>query len=228
MACYARKDVLEDFCMFHITWRCHNKSFFLKGSEEKKFYYNLLLKNHKKYGVQIFAYSIMSNHIHLAGKCDELKRLSAFFQKINTSFAKFINKKLSRTGQVIMDRFKSPMIEDNSALLKVTNYIELNSYKAKMVKHPKNYFWSSYRHYAFGLKDDLITNSPVFLEFGNTDYERREIYKEMIDELLSKELVHENFSKTYFIGDPAWVEYKYNTIRLNRKTFVSCSEKRSP
>lgn len=214
MSYHARKDLLENGCMFHVTWQCHNKSFFLKNDFEKQFYYDLLLKYKNRYGVDVYSYNLMSNHVHIVGRCEEVKRLSGFMHRVNSEFSKMINKKLSRTGQVIKDRYKSPMIEDNAHLFIVSSYVELNAFKAKMVSHPKDYKWSSYNYYAYGKEDKLITESPFFTELGKNTEERRKNYLEVMENLIKAEGVkNENYSVVYYIGSSEWVKERHKRLK---------------
>jgi len=219
MARYSRKQILEDGAFFHVTWRCHNKDFYIKGHFEKKLYYDLLVKYKNDYNLEFYSYCFMNNHIHLVGKCNKVTELSNFFRKVNSIFSRTINKINGRCGQLIMDRFKSPMIESNPALIRVSRYVDLNAYKANIVKHPKYYKWCSYKYYAYGVEDKLLTPSPAFIEFGNNDKERRNAYIEIIDELINNEveLNNQNYSLCYFIGDPAWVLQKYNALKNQKK-----------
>jgi len=85
----------------------------------KQKYYDLLLKYKDKYLVKFFAYCFMSNHPHLTGFCKDKKLLSDLFRLVNSQFARFYNKRVGRRGQLVMDRFKSPVIESDAEHLKV-------------------------------------------------------------------------------------------------------------
>ncbi len=187
MASLPRYLIIYNDCYFHLTWQCHNKSFYFKTNYFKKYYYDLLLKYKDRYQIEIYSYCLMSSHVHLAGHCDKKENLSNFIRIVNSLFARHYNKKTGKRGQVCMDRFKSHVIEEDSALIKVMNYIDLNPVRAHIVKHPDKYRYSSFRHYAYGKTDPLITDSPIFLEFGNTDQKRNEAYLQMVEEILKDE-----------------------------------------
>lgn len=154
----------------------------------------------------------MDNHPHLSGHIGNKEDFSAFFRIVNSLFARLVNKRLKRRGQLVMDRFKSPQIEDDGHLLNVIIYIDLNPYRAGKVKHPKDNEWSSFAHYAYGKEDALITPAPSYLALGNTDAARQKTYREMVNALLEKPRAI-NISRTYFIGDPDWVMAKYKELK---------------
>jgi len=219
MAYYSRKEILGDSSYFHATWRCHNKDWLIEESETKRIYYKLLLKYKIKYNIKIYSYCFMNNHVHFVGFQEKINDLSNFMRVVNSCFSRIINKRLNRCGQVIMDRFRSPLISTDASLLRVMRYIDLNPYRANIVKHPKENKFSSYRFYAYGEKDELITVSPAFMLLGENDVKRRRKYVKIIEELIAmnKNQIKENFSFVYFIGEPTWVLEKYNELKNRKK-----------
>lgn len=64
--------------------------------------------------------------------------------------------KTCQVGHVFQDRYKSEAITDDKYLLQVIRYIHNNPVKAKMVKLPEKYIWSSYNEYI--LENTIIKN----------------------------------------------------------------------
>ncbi|MBI2342095.1 MAG: hypothetical protein HYU98_05125 [Deltaproteobacteria bacterium] len=155
----------------------------------------------------------MDNHPHLVGHLKRKEDFSAFFRVVNCQFAKKLNKHLKRCGQVVMDRFKSPQIESDKYMLTVMRYIDLNQYRVRKVRHPRQNKWSSYCYYAYGRKDPLITPAPSYLGLSESDENRQKIYREMVNAVLNnpEDL---NISHTYFVGNPEWVIGKYNELQF--------------
>ncbi|MBI2092458.1 MAG: transposase [Deltaproteobacteria bacterium] len=205
--------IISDDSYFHVTWQCHNKDWLLKCDWAKNIYYDLLLKYKEKYGIEIYAYNFMDNHPHLVGHLKRKEDFSAFFRVVNCQFAKKLNKHLKRCGQVVMDRFKSPQIESDKYMLTVMRYIDLNQYRVRKVRHPRQNKWSSYCYYAYGRKDPLITPAPSYLGLSESDENRQKIYREMVNAVLNnpEDL---NISHTYFVGNPEWVIGKYNELQF--------------
>jgi putative transposase len=63
---------------------------------------------------------------------------------------RYINSTYNRTGTLWEGRAKSSLVDSEAYPLKVSKYIELNPVRARMVNHPAEYLWSSYRHNAVG------------------------------------------------------------------------------
>jgi putative transposase len=220
MANLSRKYILFNEDTFHLIWRCHNKSWLLKPNEAKDLYYNLLLKYKDHYDVKVYSYCFMTNHIHLTGKCKTVEGISNLMRTVNSVFGKRINKRLGRCGQVIMDRFKSPVIQTDEDLLNVMRYIDLNPCRSRMVNHPKYYKWSSFAYYAYGKKDPLVTAAPSYLAISETNSVRMALYLDMVESLWiekSKKRTKNNYSTVLFIGSPDWVITRYCYIKSLKK-----------
>lgn len=218
MAYIPRCEIIHDDAHFHVTWQCHNNKPLLRWDWAKQAYYNLLLKYKTKYGIDIYSYNFMDTHPHLTGHLSDTGRFSAFFKVVNSQFARIVNKRLKRRGQVVMDRFKSPLIESDKHMLNAMAYIDLNPHRAKKVSHPSENTWSSYFYYADGKDDPLITPSPSYLALGRNPIERRREYMAIVEGLMQnrKEM---NITRTHFIGNPDWVVKKYRELcgKLGRK-----------
>jgi putative transposase len=166
----------------------------------------------------------MSNHPHLTGYCQDKKLLSDFMRTVNSLFARIYNKKSQRRGQVVMDRFKSPTIHTEFNHLQVMYYIDLNPKRAHIVCHPQEYKWSSYRYYAFGKADPLLTPAPCYLNLGDTPALRQKNYRMMVEAILKDDWKEKKpYSSAPFIGDPQWVIGRMEQLklftRLQRKSF---------
>lgn len=218
MAYLPRYEVIYDDAYFHVTWQCHNRDWLLQWDWAKRAYYNLLLKYKKKYGVEFYSYNLMDNHPHLTGHLSTKEKFSGLFRVVNSQFARIVNRQLKRRGQVVMDRFKSPVIESDEHMLRAMAYIDLNPHRAGKVTHPRENDWSSYAYYAYGKADPLITPSPSYLALGRNALERRREYRAIVEALMEHRKLM-NISHTYFIGDPNWVLKKYRELceKLGRK-----------
>jgi putative transposase len=190
----------------------------MKFNWAKQLYYNLLLRFKSQYKISFYSYMIMDNHIHLSGSLNNLEQFSAFFRIVNSMFAKEVNKRMKRYGQVVRDRFKSPCLQTEKDLLQEMIYHDLNEVRASKVKHPRENEMSSYAHYANGKPDPLITNPEVYIKMGSTSEARQYAYRAMVQEILiaAPSKVTQIRRKELFIGDPHWVAKKYERLKTCR------------
>jgi REP element-mobilizing transposase RayT len=134
----------------------------------------------KAKGLQLFAYVLMSNHLHLIVKADGEQKLSAILR----DFKKFTSRKIldaiengneSRKEWMLHvfsyyarlnanNRNYQMWIQDNHPIALVSpkviwqkvEYIHNNPIRAKWVDKPEDYLYSSARNYAFENRDCLL------------------------------------------------------------------------
>lgn len=218
MAYYPRYAVIYDGCSFHVTWQCHNHEWHLREEWAKELYYGLLLQYKARYGVDIHSYQLMENHPHLIGTMTTKEDFSSFFRVVNNLFARKYNRQKKRRGQVVMDRFKSPRIEDDGYMLRAMIYSDLNGVRCGRDKLPDDARWSSYAYYAYGKEDPLITPAPSYLALADTTEGRQEAYRNMVHGLILQDRI--NISNVCFIGNPDWVAEQYSKMERARKSII--------
>ncbi len=135
--------------IYHIIMRGINRQSIFKEDED----YHRFLQTLKYYketsGYEIYAYCLMSNHIHLLLKVGS-EPLEQVMRRICGKFVYWYNHKYDRTGYLFQDRFKSEPVEDDAYFLTALRYIHQNPLKAGIVGAIKQYPWSSYNAYLHG------------------------------------------------------------------------------
>jgi len=89
------------------------------------------------------AYCLMDNHYHLLIETKEAN-LSKAMRDINGNYTQSFNVRHKHVGHLLQGRYKAFVIEKETYLLAVARYIVLNPVRAKLVKHPRQWKWSSY------------------------------------------------------------------------------------
>lgn len=150
---------------FHVMVQGINKEYIFSTEEMKEKYKKLLKENIQKSNVKLLSYCIMSNHAHMLMHVENVQEMSKLMQKINTSFARFYNRKNNRVGFVFRDRFSIQPILNKQHLYNCLAYIHNNPVKAGIIKNPQDYKYSSYREW-IGEKEiiDEMSNKLVFGE----------------------------------------------------------------
>jgi len=121
------------------------RDIFLDDKDRQKFLYTLTNKK-KDNEFILYAYCLMDNHLHLILK-ENKDNISHIMKRINTVYAIYFNKKYQQSGHLFQDRFKSEVVEGEPYLLAAIRYIHNNPLKARLVKLPEDYKWSSYSEY---------------------------------------------------------------------------------
>lgn len=97
--------------------------------------------------VNIVCYCLMSNHIHLLLKENVEKGISAYMQRLLTSYAMYFNKSMERSGSLFTNPFRAVLVDGDDYFLHVSRYIHLNPYVARLVAKPTQTYWSSLAEY---------------------------------------------------------------------------------
>jgi putative transposase len=196
----------------HCTWRSHNRSLVLEPVAAKRFFLGLVRKYAQRHGILVRSYCLMGTHPHFVVVATRgQEEFSRFWKVVNQLFARWYNKQQeSRRGQVVTQRMKSPMVQPDANgrhILTVMRYGDLNPVRGGLVRSPKDYAWSSYRHYAFGERNPLIDDEPEYLALGHTPAQRRLAYRHLFALVLTRALRmrRPDIVEAAFYGDPAWV-----------------------
>lgn len=160
----------------HVTQRGVNRCATFLDDEDRMHYLRLLSDKSIKLSVNVHAYVLMSNHVHLLVSSEMPGAVSRMMRQVGHSYVTAFNRRHRRTGTLWEGRFKSCLIDSERYLLTAYRYIELNPVRAAMVGHPQAYAWSSV-HANLGLKHDpLVSAHEVFLSLAADAKQRGEIY----------------------------------------------------
>ncbi|HHT0594482.1 TPA: transposase, partial [Legionella anisa] len=82
---------------------------------------------------------------------------SKVMQILGRCYVQYFNYNYRRTGTLWEGCYRASLIDTENYLFRYMRYIELNPVRARMVRHPSEYPWSSYRYNALGELDSLVT-----------------------------------------------------------------------
>ena len=111
---------------------------------------NIVRKCKEVSGFKLFAFCLMTNHVHMLIQEGE-EPLEIVFRRIGSSYVKWYNQKYERTGHLFQDRFRSENVENEIYFMTVLRYIMQNPMKAGMEPSLGKYKWTSYRAYEKGI-----------------------------------------------------------------------------
>ena len=132
---------------YHVTARGNERKAVFKSIKDREQFFSYLESASNRYGAIIHAYCLMDNHYHILIETP-LGNLSKIMQHINSAYTTYFNIKRDRSGHLFQGRYKSILVEVDEYAKELSRYIHLNPVRAKMVKTPEEYQWSSYSYYA--------------------------------------------------------------------------------
>jgi putative transposase len=165
----------------HVIQRGNNRSTCFFTDNDRRFYLHCLGDACRRYRVDLHAYVLMTNHVHLLMSPRDEQGISKVMQSIGRRYVQRINLVYQRVGTLWEGRHKSSLVDAESYLLACHRYIELNPVRARMVVHPCDYPWSSYSHNAGQRHDPLITEHAVYFELGPNEEACAVAYRQFIN-----------------------------------------------
>jgi len=156
-----------------------------------RLYLDTLFESAQRYGVSVHAFVCMTNHVHLLLTPWDDGAVSRMMQRLGSTYASVINAGYQRTGSLWEGRYKSSLVDSEGYVLACYRYIELNPVRARMVAHPSEYRWSSYRHNASNVEDYPIRPHAQWLALGADARARRSRYRILVGEGMDRKKLNE-------------------------------------
>ncbi|WP_395006343.1 transposase [Undibacterium sp.] len=188
----------------HVIQRGNNRQVCFASEEDFAAYAHWLTEYAKKFQVDLHAWVLMTNHVHLLCTPRTNNAVSHLMQALGRQYVRYFNLSYKRTGTLWEGRFKSCLVQQDGYLLQLYRYIESNPVRAGMVLEPSDYVWSSYQINALGKESALCTPHSCYLALGSDATKRqanyRDLFKSHIDcELL--ETIRDSVNKGLVFGN---------------------------
>lgn len=182
---------------YHVTGRGNNGERIFNDDADRYAYLVLLAKTMRVMAARLFAYALMSNHVHLVLQTTAAN-ISATIHRLHGPYAAYYNRQHGRNGHLFGRRFYSELVEEDAYLLELTRYVHLNPVRAGLAAHPKDYPWTSYGLYMSHSNQSLV-DIGVILELLGSDLSRsRMAYATFVDgEITSKQTGGVSSEATY-------------------------------
>ncbi len=149
----------------HVTQRGNRRQQTFFSNEDYQAYLKLMSEWCMKYGVEIWSYCLMPNHIHLIAVPEEKESLNLAIGEAHRRYTRRVNFREGWRGHLWQGRFASFSM-DEPYLLSCARYIELNPVRAGLVKHAADWQWSSASAHMKG-KDDILVKAEPLLKIAN-------------------------------------------------------------
>jgi putative transposase len=99
-----------------------------------------------KYKVEILAYCLMNNHVHFIACPKKKDSFARMFNTVHMLYAQYFNKRYGLSGHLWQGRYYSCILGE-SHLAAALRYTERNPVRARIVKKPWAWIWSSAREH---------------------------------------------------------------------------------
>ena len=140
----------------HVTQRGNRNQQVFFSDQDRRNYLNLLHALSVMHDVQIWAYCLMTNHVHIIAVPKNKDGFVRCFQELNQVYARAVNLREGWRGYLWQGRFSSfPM--DELHLIAAIRYVECNPVAAHMVEQAEDYAWSSAKAHVKNIPDAVLS-----------------------------------------------------------------------
>ena len=139
----------------HVTQRGNRRQRTFFCDDDYRAYLGLMAEWCRRCGVEIWAYCLMPNHVHLIAVPDSEDGLRRGIGEAHRRYTRRVNFRERWRGHLWQGRFASFVLDDYY-LLAATRYVEMNPVRARMVDGPESYRWSSASAHLAGHDDVLV------------------------------------------------------------------------
>ncbi len=175
----------------HLVQRGNDRQCCFRDDLDRRNYLAILQTVSSTYGVEVHAWVLMDNHVHLLSSTHAQGDTSRMMQVLGATYVRRFNERHGRTGTLWEGRFHSCPIDCGSYLWNCHRYIEMNPVRAGLAASPAGFAWSSFGANALGRPDTLTKPRPEYLALGESARERRAAYRMMFGSALSAEELDE-------------------------------------
>ena len=129
-------------CPHHVVQRGNNRQDVFFVDADREYYLELLQEQSERFGLRVEAYCLMTNHVHLVATPRKEDSLAKAVGRTNLYYTRFVNRLHGRCGHLWQDRFFSCPL-DEEYFWSAVAYVERNPVRAKLVRAPWRWPWSS-------------------------------------------------------------------------------------
>jgi putative transposase len=193
--------------VYHVTARGDRREPIANDDDDRAQFLEILGHALQRFSAQAWAYCLMGNHYHLVLHTQEAN-LSRLMRQINGVYTQSFNRRHGLTGHLFQGRFKAILVDRDSYLLEVCRYVDLNPVRARLVKRPEAYAWSSYRA-LIGLAPAPVwlDAQPLYTQLapGKSTARAAEKYAEFVAQGKGVAIWEEHLRQQIYLGDAAFI-----------------------
>ena len=136
--------------VYHVTARGDRREPIFVDDEDRRALLEIVAQALSRFDAEVLSYCLMGNHYHFVLHTRQ-GNLSLLMRHINGVYTQAFNRRHNKVGHLFQGRFKAILVDRDAYLLEVCRYVDLNPVRARMVRKPEAWAWSSYRAHVGGV-----------------------------------------------------------------------------
>ncbi len=204
---------------YHVTSRGNERKNIFKSKRDREKFFEYLDSATQRYDAVIHVFCLMDNHFHLLIETPS-GNLPQIMRHINGAYTTYFNVKRARSGHLFQGRYKAILVEIDEYAKELSRYIHLNPVRAKIVKTPEEYEWSSYQFY-IGVKKppEWLYRDFILGYFGGKVSIAQKEYRHFVNTMVNEEYdspLDEVVSST-LLGSPGFITFIKDKFLSDKK-----------
>jgi putative transposase len=203
---------------YHVICRGNQRQVIFRSDADRKYYLERLEEYRQRYGFNVYAYVLMSNHVHLLIQTGEVA-LSRIMQGLQLKYTRYYNRKYKKVGHLFQGRYKAILCDRQPYLLELVRYLHLNPSRMRTPMDPWKYQWSSHAAYWGKSGSVRIDTSAVLGQLNRSVGQARRAYLRFMAEGkgVGHQAAYYNVWDQRILGDKNFVEQIDEKIRTERE-----------
>lgn len=149
---------------------------------------NLLREMGRRFGVDMHAFILLPNQLHLLVTPETAEGLPLFMQSVGRSYVRSFNNRHGRSGTLWEGRYRATVLEPQAWLLPAMVVLESQAVAQGVAGRAVDYGWSSARHNAGAQTDGMLRLHPAYWRLGDTPFAREAAYAMLLDRGVTEEV----------------------------------------
>jgi putative transposase len=144
----------------HVTQRGNGGARTFFSDADYAYYRDLLGRHCREAGVEVWAWVLMPNHVHLILNPSDPDGLRRALAQVHRRYAGYVHARQKKTGHFWQGRFgAAPM--DEAHLAAALRYVAMNPVRARLAQRPQDWRWSSAQAHLSGVADGVTFLAPA-------------------------------------------------------------------
>lgn len=192
--------------LYHVTARGNRREPIYLGEPDRVAFQDVLADVCDRFNWSVHAWCQMGNHYHLLVATPD-GNLAAGMRQLNGVYTQRFNARHGRVGHVFQGRYGAIMVEQERYLLEVARYVVLNPVRARMVRRPEDWAWSSYRAtVGLAARPRWLDADWILSRFGRTRPAAVNGFRRFVEAGRDQPAPWDQLRSQVFLGSDAFVE----------------------
>ena len=215
--------------LYHVTARGDRREPIYEDDADRRAFLDVFGAVSEDFNWLSYAYCLMGNHYHLVIETPD-GNLAKGMRQLNGVYTQHSNRRHGRVGHLFQGRYQAILVDRDAYLLELCRYVVLNPVRARMVRAPGLWPWSSYRAMT-GSKDapPWLAVDALLAQFGRSRPSARAHYRRFLAQGLAAPSPWDALKGQIYLGDERFMKKMQQKLNGQEKDInIPRAQRRGP